>query len=125
MANWNLRDYIANNPERYAVKRIGQEYQVAEHFVKACMRKGWMISVFDGEAWPLKHSVSVDAILDAMASTDEDMLSVRDWNKKAIGNAFFVYGNSAGELISDHSCSNEAFIEVCKATMKWSEKFDG
>ncbi len=89
------------------------EQQVARTAVESLTGAGYKISVFDGEAFALAKTDDVTAILDAMFSTDGDVLYVytppaainESWER--IGTVDFVYGNSGWDVISDHSLSLE------------------
>jgi hypothetical protein len=80
------------------------EARIARKIVKDALANGWTISVYDGEEWPLKSSTDSRAILEAMCSTDSDMLRLRDAAGEVIGNIWLVWGNDE-DVISDHSDS--------------------
>jgi hypothetical protein len=80
------------------------EARIARKIVKDALANGWTISVNDGEEWVVKRSTDSRAILEAMCSTDSDVLRLRDASGEAIGNIWLVWGNDE-DLISDHSDS--------------------
>ena len=78
----------------------------AETLVEILLDRGYSVSVFDGEEWPLKRSTNRAAILAAMGSTEGDTLRIYDENGDRIGTFWLVYGNGPGELVSDHTDSH-------------------
>jgi hypothetical protein len=78
------------------------EKKIATAIVEAALAKGWTIGVYDGEEWALKRSSSKDEIIKALASTDEDVLTIRDAGGEAMGSIYLVWGNGE-DLVSDHS----------------------
>lgn len=92
------------------------EARAARKLVKAALAAGYMVSVNDGEEWTVKQSTNAREIIDALCTTGEDMLRLRDPADGAtIGSFWLIYGNdpSGDELISDHSDNN-----VCDALYK-------
>ena len=85
------------------------EARIARKIVKDALANGWTVSVNDGEEWTVKNSTDSRTILDAMCSTDSDVLRLRDAAGEAIGNIWLVWGNDE-DVISDHSDS-EAMAE--------------
>ena len=80
------------------------EARIARKIVKDALANGWTVSVNDGEEWTVKNSTDSRAILEAMCSTDSDVLRLRDAAGEAIGNIWLVWGNDE-DLISDHTDS--------------------
>ena len=80
------------------------EARIARKIVKDALANGWTISVNDGEEWTVKNSTDSRTILEAMCSTDSDVLRLRDAAGEAIGNIWLVWGNDE-DLISDHTDS--------------------
>lgn len=80
------------------------EARIARKIVKDALANGWTISINDGEEWTVKNSTDSRTILDAMCSTDSDVLRLRDAAGEAIGNIWLVWGNDE-DVISDHSDS--------------------
>jgi hypothetical protein len=85
------------------------EARVARKLVKAALAAGYTVSVNDGEEWTVKRSTRETEILDALATTDEDRLLLRNPTANDIGDIigsfWLIYGNdeSGEELISDHT----------------------
>ncbi|CAM2164617.1 hypothetical protein BLAT2472_170019 [Burkholderia latens] len=73
------------------------------------------ISVHDGEETVLKNSRDLAAIMDAIMSTDEDMLVVRrlhaDSASTYVGSINLIYGNDGWDVIANNSMSVESMLE--------------
>ncbi len=89
------------------------ELAIASKLVTTILAAGHMISVHDGEEFPLKCSVNHDEIIAAMGSTDSDTLVIRAFNKLRVGTILLIYGNGE-DLISDH-CDNPATLALVEA----------
>jgi hypothetical protein len=96
---------------------MGSEKAVANKLVKAALGAGYLVSVNDGGAWPVKLSKSFQVISDALASSDQDTLRFRDASGNHVGDVLLVWGNSAEELICDHSdnAAISALVEQAEA----------
>ena len=81
------------------------EARVARKLVKALLARELSVSVYDGEEWTVKKSRSYRAIVDALATTGEDMLRVYAPTADRLGSFVLIYGNdpSGEELIADHT----------------------
>lgn len=81
------------------------ERTVARKLVRTLLGKGLSISVYDSEEWTVKQSTNEAEILNALATTDEDQLLVRDAEGDKVGWFYLVWGNdpSGEELIADHT----------------------
>lgn len=81
------------------------ERRVAVRLVRAALDAGYTISVNDGEEWTVKRSTKAKAVLEALATTGEDVIRIRDADGVACGSFYLVWGNAddGSELISDHS----------------------
>lgn len=78
------------------------ELHIISKVVEAALSKGFTVSVNDGEAWTVKRSRDIAAIMAALGSTDGDELMIRDANRR-IGSIYLVYGNQPWEVIADHT----------------------
>ena len=85
------------------------ETKYARALVRACLGRGCVISVWEGGDWAIKRSANVDAVMKALASTDMDVLVVRQANGHRLGSFTLIYGNNDDELIAD--CSATAFCD--------------
>lgn len=75
------------------------EARIVRALVDSAVGAGCSVSVWDGEAWALRSSVCQPDILDAMASSDDDVVAFRR-NGSLIGSVKLIYGNGE-DLISD------------------------
>lgn len=87
------------------------EVATATRLLRFVLSKGLSVSVWEGEGWAIKRSTSLPDLLDAIASTGEDTLSLFPAGEKTsrIGVIYLVWGNAddGSELVADHS-DNEA-----------------
>lgn len=75
------------------------------------LESGKNISVFDGEATVLRHSVDIDAIMENSFATDETRYDVYSNESGVfIGSVFFIFGNSGWDVLSDNSSSLESYL---------------
>lgn len=92
-------------------RRIQGEKSVIRAAVRNGIKLGYTVSVYDGEAWAVRNSSSVKEVIEAIQSTDEDSIKFNkmgaDGKRVSVGTIYAVYGNSAGEVIADHSESVE------------------
>lgn len=92
-------------------RRIQGEKSVIRAAVRNGIKLGYTVSVYDGEAWAVRNSSSVKEVTEAIQSTDEDSIKFNkmgaDGKRVSVGSVYAVYGNSAGEVIADHSVSVE------------------
>jgi len=104
--------------------RIDIEKKIIRHMVELAIAKGWVVSVYDSEEWTLESSKDIEAIMNAVMTTDEDLLRFYDKeNTKRIGTVYLVYGNSGWDVICDYTVSDmmEQFMEEVS---KFSEAFE-
>lgn len=83
-----------------------KERKVAAKLVEDTLAGGYVVSVYDGEEYPLHYSNSKDEILKALGATDRECLLVAMPNKRHMGTIVLIYGNSPEELIADHTDSD-------------------
>ena len=77
--------------ERFVVKQI----------VGRALDKGYLLSVFDGEEYPVLHSDDPEAVMAELGHCDEEWLQVANADRKRIGSIYLVYGNDADEVVAD------------------------
>ncbi len=102
-------------------ERQQAEQQIAREAVSGITESGFRVSVNDGEATVLSKSDDVEAILDAMFSTDQDILTVYSpadvpgapWTR--LGFVQFIYGNDGWDVIADNSLSLEPCLKKANA----------
>ena len=78
------------------------ELPKARKLIRAALKAGYVISVYDGEAFALKRSAKFEEISKALASTDYDVLHFRDATGERVGTATLIWGNE-DDVISDWS----------------------
>lgn len=78
------------------------EKMIATALVTKALNIGYVISVYDGEEFPIKRCALKTEIIDALASTECDVLHFRDGDGNKVGCVALIYGNGR-DLISDHS----------------------
>lgn len=100
--------------ERDLAARIGREKTIALALVAAILKRGYRISVNDGEEWVVIRSTSRDEIVSALFSTDEDYIHLRGENGEKLGYFYLVYGNDGWDVISDYIAN-----DTCEAI--WEE----
>ena len=100
--------------------RIAVEHKIVRRVVKDAIKAGYTVSVFDGEEWTVKRSTEFKTINDALFSTDEDTLRIRDAEGKNLGVIQCIYGNDGFDVIADYSVSLEEFL---KGANEYADKF--
>src|ERR1044071_9806971 len=85
---------------------------IARQCIADLLAAGFSITVNDGEEDTLLKSRDPDAILAAMATTDDDFLMVSRLRKgqKEAGWVRFVYGNAGPDVIHDHTNNLESVL---------------
>ena len=84
-------------------KRIDIEKQIVTCIVDTALAKGYRVSVYDGEAYPIKQSTDRTAILKELFACDDEWLIIRDEHKAKIGTVTLIYGNDGWDVVSDYS----------------------
>jgi hypothetical protein len=112
-----MNDFVKRRDAHYAkgnnalANRIEDERRMASGLVRACLAKGYLITVDNGEDRPIRKSGSYRAIMDVLWQTDEEYVTIHDPDGLRRGCFFLVYGNSGEELICDYT-DNEACHEI-------------
>lgn len=84
--------------------RIKNETKVVRKIVERAIRLGYIVSVYDGEEYCVKRSTDKALIMASVYSTDMDRLHFRNATTgEMIGSVLLVYGNSASEVMADHT----------------------
>lgn len=91
--------------ERALARRIKAEKRMSVALVTACLARGFAVSVSDGEDWPVKRSTNKTEILEALFSTDEDVIVIRTKNGEKAGWFQLIYGNDGYDVVSDYSAN--------------------
>lgn len=82
--------------------RIKIEKKIAKAAIAGLLAAGYAISVHDGEEVTVKRSIIAKDILDAMFTTDEDILLAYKAGELR-GEVNFIYGNDGYDVIADYS----------------------
>lgn len=95
------------------------ERGVATRLVRAAINAGFTVSVYDGEEFTVKFSKSEAVILPALASTESDVLVIRDGAGERVGDLCLIWGNDPDgeELIADHT-DNDAMQALYDAAQR-------
>lgn len=97
-----------NKAQRALNTRIKEEQKVVKKIVESAIRLGYMVSVYDGEEYPVKRSVDKALILANIYQTDMDRLFFRlAKTGEQVGSVLLVYGNSASEVMADWSANDD------------------
>lgn len=80
-----------NTEERFVVKQI----------VGRALDKGYLLSVLDGEDFPIRHSDDAEAVMAELGHCDDEWLYVENADGKQIGVIYLVYGNDPDEVVAD------------------------
>ena len=92
------------------------EKEIAVEAIKALLKHGCRLTVFNGEDDEITMSTDPDAILGAMMTTDEDYLIVHHpVGDERIGWVRFVYGNDGWDVINDYTTNLETVLTPVNA----------
>lgn len=98
--------------------RLATELKIAKFIIRHALKQGFVVSVNDGEEWVLKQSDDFSTILNAMFSTDEDGLMIRDPRKMddrghaiKVVHIVLIYGNEGWDVVSDWSAPSLEAVE--------------
>jgi hypothetical protein len=94
--------------------RVAGEQTNLRKLIRNILSRGLVVSVNDGGEWPVKRSGSFKEICDNLMACDEEQLVIRDSEGVRVGWFYLVYGNSADEIICDHT-ANELCEEIYNA----------
>lgn len=84
------------------------EAATARKLVDVILARGYAISVSDGAEWTVKRSTDKDVIIEALATTGEDCIVMRNADGEKLGSFWLVYQDGEGdELIADCSANAE------------------
>jgi len=83
-------------------RRMELERRMASALVKACLRRGFSVTIDNGEDKPIKKSRNYRAIMNEMWQTDEEHVVIFDAEGKRRGWFFLVYGNDGYDLVADY-----------------------
>lgn len=98
------------------------DMKIAKQIVTDALYRKYTVSVNDGEEWTVKRSSDFNQIIEALASTGEDLLKFRSESGEALGTVYLVWGNCGWDLITDHS-ANEVIAELLTGANELSDKY--
>jgi hypothetical protein len=90
------------------------ERQIVVSLVNELLGHGCRLSVHTGGEWMVKRSRDAQSVLEALASTDRDLLLARGANGERIGAVLLIYGNGP-DVIHDYDMDIEPFIVKTQA----------
>ena len=94
------------------------EVKSVRYLIQLVLDAGYEVDINDGEETVITKSTDVDAIMETMMSTDEDIVRISHPSRESrIGAFYLVYGNSPEEVICDHT-DNEACGSIADAHAK-------
>lgn len=96
-------------------KRIEIEKRIVGQVVADALAAGYTIDVNDGTETTLRKASSKRAILEAMFSTDSDIITLRTGPGGRVGSIMFVYGNGT-DVISDYTDKPEIERVLARAS---------
>lgn len=85
---------------------MATEQTIASRLARKIAARGYLTSVWEGEAYAIKFESDPAKVIRELGSTDMDRLVIRDSNKQRIGTILLIWGNGE-DLISDYSWSTE------------------
>ena len=88
------------------VRRIRAEKRMASGLIKACLKRGYSVTIDNGEDKPVIRSTNYREIMTELWATDEEHVVIHDADGTPLGWFFLVYGNDGWDLISDYSAND-------------------
>jgi sorbitol-specific phosphotransferase system component IIA len=79
----------------------GEERFVVAGIVNRALDKGYLLTVNDGEDFPVMHSDDAEEVMAELGHCEEEWLYVENADRKKIGTIFLVYGNDPDEVVCD------------------------
>lgn len=86
------------------------ECTIARELIRILLGCGYLVSVYDGEETTVRDSTDYNKVLEAMGSTDSDLVRFRSADNADRGSFLLIWGNGV-DVISDSSV-NEATDRV-------------
>jgi hypothetical protein len=91
------------NGETALAHRIGMERTMCSALVKAALERGLLCSVYDGGEWTVKKSAKYSEIMNALFTTDSDVLQIRNAQGESMGRFDLIYGNDGFDVVADYT----------------------
>lgn len=102
---------LENRTGRDNTRRVKAEQAQVRKLVRAALKRGWLVSVYDSEEWAIKKSSNFTKIMDAANNTDEDTFVFRDTDGNKLGQVYLVYGNGPEDIVCDFTLDTEPFLK--------------
>jgi len=105
---------MTNAPTQHPTYASPIERRLARSLINNLIRRGLIVTVWEGEDYAIRNSRSASAILAAMSSTDMDYVSATNAEQDLAVSFMLVYGNDE-DLIADTSTgplAEEIFKQV-------------
>lgn len=103
-------------------RRIAGEKAVVRAAVRNAIKLGHTVSVYDGEEWAVKRSISEKEVMAEIYATDMETLAFRKLDGELVGKLYLVYGNSASEVMSDWS-DCEGMEKILAPAIRRADKY--
>ena len=88
----------------------------AKDLIRYALSRGNTVSVYDGEEWAVKRSMTYKEIIGAIASVDDAQIRIRDQNSAVVAWArVSLFGLAPDETIID--CSDNAYMKEFDKTI--------
>ncbi len=94
------------------------EKKICKRLINTIHKQGYKFDINDGEEDVIRHSRDKKAAFEALFSTDEDYIIVRNDEGQRLGSIWLIHGNGI-DVISDYSTSLEPILEP---VTKWIEQ---
>ena len=78
-----------------------EERFVVRGIVNRALDKGYLLTVFDGEEFPVMHSDDPEDVMAELGHCDAEWLHVENDARQKIGTIWLVYGNDPDEVVAD------------------------
>lgn len=91
------------------------EREIAEAVIDGALEAGYTLDVYDTEEVTVKNSASKTEILEAMFTTNEDYLYVRNGGTNPFGWVRFIYGNDGWDVVNDYTTNLEEMMTKANA----------
>jgi len=103
--------------DKHTAKRIKIEGRIAAALIDSLLARGAVLHLNDdshgnGE-WIVENCTDKAAVIQAMFTTDGDLLEAHDAGGNGLGWFMFIYGNAGYDVISDYTAN-----EFCESVWK-------
>lgn len=116
-----------NRGDKRTAKRIKVEGKIAAALIDALLAEGAVLHLNDdshgnGE-WTINGSTNKAEVIEAMFTTDGDLLEAHDANGEGLGWFMFIYGNDGWDVISDYSANefSDRMMEIIRPVIDRAE----